>query len=208
MASGQKEIYYIIAPSYEEAMVSPHLEAFREKGLEVLVVTDELDDLIFGNLDRFKEKKFKSVIKGDIELDKEKKEGRVEATKEFGKLIELLKTRLANRVKDVRLSGRLTSSTCCLVSDEHSLDPSLEKLMKQMGQNVPDGKRILEINPNHKVLTTMQRMFEKSSTDARLDNYIDLLYNQALILDGQKPADPAKFVEMIGSLMVDPESTC
>ncbi|KPJ97880.1 MAG: heat-shock protein Hsp90 [Nitrospira bacterium SG8_35_4] len=201
MKEGQEDIYYITGTSYEEVKKSPYLEAFREKGYEVLIMLDEVDDFIVGGLE-FKEKKFKSVTKGDISLDKEKEKEKKTAGKKYKALIELIKERLKDEVKDVRLSGRLKDTACCLVGDEGDLDPQMEKLMKAMGQNVPRGKRILEINPAHPLFEAMNKLFEKEQKSAVLDGYIQLLYDQALLLEGSKPKDPAAFASAITRLMV------
>jgi molecular chaperone HtpG len=201
MKEGQEDIYYITGTSYDEVKKSPYLEAFKDKGYEVLIMLDEVDDFIVGGLD-FKEKKFKSVTKGDISLDKEKEKEKKSAEKKYKALIELIKEKLKDEVKNVRLSGRLKDTACCLVGDEGDLDPQMEKLMKAMGQNVPQGKRILEINPMHPLFEAMNKLFEKEQKSAVLDGYIQLLYDQALLLEGSKPKDPAAFAGAITRLMV------
>ncbi|MFO0753677.1 MAG: molecular chaperone HtpG [Thermodesulfovibrionales bacterium] len=201
MGAEQKEIYYITGTSLEEVKKSPYLEAFHEKGLEVLILLDELDDFVMGDLAEYKGKKFKSVVRGDIDLGKqdEKKE---EAKQRFEKLIELFKDQLKDEVKDVRLSGRLKDSPCCLVADEGDMDPTVEKLLKSMGREVFSGKRILEINPEHPVLAAMEEIFKKDMNSRLLKEYIDILYNQAVLLEGSKPKDPGAFARSITNLMV------
>ena len=201
MKEGQEDIFYITGTSYDEVKKSPYLEAFKEKGYEVLIMLDEVDDFIVGGLD-FREKKFKSVTKGDISLDKEKEKEKKTAGEKYKALIELIKDKLKDEVKDVRLSGRLKDTACCLVGDEGDLDPQMEKLMKAMGQNVPQGKRILEINPAHPLFEAMNKLFEKEQKSAVLDGYIQLLYDQALLLEGSRPKDPAAFASAIARLMV------
>jgi molecular chaperone HtpG len=201
MKEGQEDIYYLTGSTYDEVKKSPYLEALKEKGYEVLIMLDEVDDFIVSGLE-FKGKKFKSVIKGDISLDKDKEKEKKEAGKKYRALIELIKDRLKDEVKDVRLSGRLKDTACCLVGDEGDLDPQMEKLMKAMGQNVPQGKRILEINPAHPLFEAMNRLFEKEQQSAVLDGYIQILYDQALLLEGSKPKDPAAFAGAITRLMV------
>ena len=136
MVKGQEEIYYITGTSYDEAKKSPYLEAFKSKGYEVLIMLDEVDDFIVGGLE-YKEKKFKSAIKGDVTLDKKEKEEKKNAEKKYKALIELIKDQLKDDVKDVRLSGRLKDTACCLVGDEGDMDPQMKKLLKSMGQAVP-----------------------------------------------------------------------
>ncbi|MBZ0157564.1 MAG: molecular chaperone HtpG [Alphaproteobacteria bacterium] len=201
MGEEQKEIYYITGTSLDEVMKSPYLEAFHEKGLEVLILLDDLDDFVMGDLAEYKEKKFKSVIKGDIDLGKSVEE-RKETKQRFEKLIELFKNQLKDEVKDVRLSGRLKDSPCCLVADEGDVDPTVEKLLKSMGREVFSGKRILEINPDHPVLAAMEEIFEKDRESPLLKEYIDILYNQAVLLEGSKPKDPGAFARSITNLMV------
>jgi molecular chaperone HtpG len=201
MKEGQKDIYYITAASREEALRSPYLESFSAGGYEVLVMLDEIDDIITSALGQYKGKTFRSVLKGELDLgEKEKKE---EAARTYGKLVALLKETLSDRVKDVRLSGRLTDSACCLVSGEGELDPATLSLLKAMGQQVPEEKRILEINPDHPLLRAMQARFEKNSADPALKEYAGLLYEQALVLAGRLPGDPAAFVKAMAALMAE-----
>lgn len=197
MKEGQDDIYYISGVSREEVMKSPHLEAFRDKGYEVLFMLDEIDDLIFSGFE-YKGKKLKSVLRGDIHLDKTSRD---EEEKKFGKLVDFIKDHLKDDVKDVRLSGRLKDSACCLVSDEGDLDPKMEKFLKSMGQEVPAGKRILEINPDHSLFEAMNRLFEKEGGSALLGEYAGLLYDQALVMDGARPKDPVAFSRSMSKLM-------
>ena len=203
MKPGQDDIYYITAGSLEEALKSPYLEAFRDKDYEVLIMLDEVDDIIMGSLFEYKGKKLKSVIKGDISLDKSGSAEKKEAEQKFGKLIGLMKERLKEDVKDVRLSGRLKDSACCLVADEGGLDPNVERLMKAMGQDIPESPRILEINPSHPVLESMNDIVEKEEKKDLLNEYIELLYDQALLLEGSKLKDPAAFARSVSRLMAD-----
>jgi molecular chaperone HtpG len=202
MQKGQEDIYYVTGASRDEALRSPYLEAFKEKNYEVLVMLDDIDDFIMGGLE-FKGKKFKSVVKGDVTLDKSGKEEKEKAEKKFNKLIELIKDRLKDDVKDVRLSGRLKDSACCLVSDEGAMDPQMEKMLKAMGQNVPESRKTLEINPSHPLFESMNEVFEKDRNSTVLQEYADLLYNQALLLEGSKPKDSAEFARSVAKLMVD-----
>ncbi|OPY75071.1 MAG: Chaperone protein HtpG [Syntrophorhabdus sp. PtaU1.Bin153] len=201
MKEDQQEIYYASGASVTEILKSPYMEAFSEKDYEVLVMVDDIDDFIFSGFE-YKGKKMKSVLKGDIKLDKVVDTEHEKAKKEFGKLIELIKDRLKDQVKDVRLSGRLTDSACCLVADEHDLDPQMEKLLKAMGQDVPAAKRILEINPNHPLFAAMNAVFEKDRSNPILGEFTQLLYDQALLLEGSKPKDPGAFTRAVARLMV------
>ncbi|MGC1454760.1 MAG: molecular chaperone HtpG [Nitrospirota bacterium] len=201
MPIAQTEIYYITGRPDENVLQSPYLEAFREKGYEVLIMTDDIDDFIMLDLKEYKGKKIKSVIKGDINLDKSSDADRERSKEKFGKLLDMIRAQLKNEVKDARLSGRLKDSACCLVADEGGLDPQMEKLLKSMGQDVPSDKRILEINPSHPVLEAMNHLISKGGNEQLLKEYIDLLYDQALLLEGSKLKDPAAFTKSIAKLM-------
>jgi molecular chaperone HtpG len=201
LKEGQDEIFYILGTSRDEVMKSPYLEAFKDKGYDVLIMLDEVDDFVMSVLQEYKGKKIKSVIKGDIKLEKSDEKEK-EAKKKFSVLLELIKNQLKDDVKDVRLSGRLKDTACCLVADEGGMDPQVEKLLKSMGQKVPENKRILEINPSHPIFEAMNKIFEKDQKSVALDEYIKLLYDQALLLEGSKPKDPAAFTSAITRLMV------
>lgn len=201
MKEGQEDIYYITGTSLDETLKSPYLEAFKEKDYEVLIMLDDIDDVIMSSFE-YKGKKFKSAIKGDVTLDKSEKEEKEKAGKKYRKLLDLIQDRLGD-VKEVRLSGRLKDSACCLVGDEGEMDPQMEKLLKSMGQQVPERKRILEINPSHPIFEAMNKIFEKDRKSKVLGEYTDLLYDQALLLEGSKPKDSAAFAKAISRLMVE-----
>jgi molecular chaperone HtpG len=203
MPLAQTEIYYITGKADESVLQSPYLEAFRKKGYDVLIMTDDIDDIIMGGLQEYKGKKIKSVIKGDISLDKTEQAEKEKSKEKFEKLLARIKEQLKDEVKDVRLSGRLTDSACCLVADEGGLDPQMEKMLRAMGQDVPSSKRVLEINPTHEIFEIMNRFLEKGGQDDLLKEYTDLLYNQALLLEGSKLKDPAGFAKSIAKLMLD-----
>ena len=202
MKEGQEEIYYIVGTTLFEALRSPYLEAFRKKDYDVLVLLDDIDDFIFSGFE-YKGKKMKSITKGDMTLNKEEKEEKEKAQKKYEKFIDLVKDILKDDVKDVRLSARLTDTVCCLVTDEGDLDPQMEKLLKSMGQELPPMKRVLEINPAHPLFASMNTLFEKDKKSATLEEYVRLLYDQALVLEGSKPKDPGAFSKLIAKLMVD-----
>ncbi len=201
MKEGQEDIYYITGTSLDEALKSPYLEAFKEKDYEVLIMLEDIDDVIMSSFE-YKGKKFKSAIKGDVTLDKSEKDEKEKAGKKYKKLLDLINDRL-DEVKEVRLSGRLKDSVCCLVGDEGEMDPQMEKLLKSMGQDVPERKRILEINPSHPIFEAMNRIFEEDRKSKVLEDYTDLLYDQALLLEGSKPKDSAAFAKAISKLMVE-----
>ena len=202
MKTEQEAIYYITGTSLAEVQHSPYLEAFRGKDYEVFVMLDDIDDFVLSSFE-YKGKKLKSITKGDIDLDKTEKTEKETAKKQYEKLIDLMKDILKDDVKDVRPSGRLTDSACCLVADEGDLDPQMEKLLKAMGQEVPSKKRILEINPAHPLFASMKAIFEKDAKSSTLHDFIGLLYDQALILEGSKPKDPAAFSKTIAKLMTE-----
>jgi len=196
----QDTIYYITGRPDENILQSPYLEAFRTKGYEVLCLTDDIDDLIMLDLQEYKGKKIKNVVKGDVSLNKTTESEKEAQKGKFEKLLAKFKERLKEEVKDVRLSGRLTDSAICLVADEGGMDPQMEKLLKSMGQDVTAQKRILEINPGHPVFETMNGMLT-SGADEQVQEYIDLLYNQSLLLEGSKIKDPAAFARSVAKLM-------
>ena len=201
MKEGQEEIYYITGSSRDETLQSPYLEALKEKDYEVLIMLEDIDDVIMSSFE-YKGKKFKSAIKGDVTLDESEKEEKEKAGKKYKKLLDLIQDRLDD-VKEVRLSGRLKDSACCLVGDEGEMDLQMENLLKSMGQAVPERKRILEINPSHPIFEAMNKIFKEDRKSNVLADYTDLLYNQALLLEGSKPKDSAAFAKAISRLMVE-----
>lgn len=198
----QKDIYFIAGSSREEVEGSPYLEAFNEKGYEVLYMLDEIDGFILEHFE-YNKNKFKSVIKGDIDLDKTDDKEKKKSKERYEKLIELMKDQLKDDVKDVRLSGRLKDSACCLVADDGSIDHNMENILKSMGQDVPDSKRIFEINPAHTIFEKMNDIFEKDKENAILKRYIGLLYDQALMLEGSKPKDAPAFAKAVSQLIAE-----
>ena len=199
MKEGQSDIYYMTGSSLHDMADSPYLEAFREKGYEVLFMADDIDDLVFNGFE-YKGKKLKSVLKGDIALDRAEKDG---TGAELDGLRDFMKTILKDDVKDVRISGRLKDSPCCLVGDEGDLDPRMEKMLKAMGQEVPVRKKVLEINPGHPIFDSMKKLFEKDKAVPLLEEYSRLLLDQALLLSGERPKDPARFSRYLSHLMVE-----
>lgn len=202
MKDGQEEIYYITGRSRSDLLRSPYLETFRAKDYEVFLMLDEIDDFILGGLE-FKGKKLKSALKGDISLDKSGNEGREKSKERYKKLVVFMKERLKDEVKDVRLSGRLMDSPCCLVSEEGDPDPNMERLLKAMGQDLPPVRRILEINPVHPLIEAMNKSVESDVKGAALEEYVDLLYDQALLLEGSKPRDPVVLTKTVSRLIVE-----
>ena len=201
MPIAQAEIYYITGRPDENVLQSPYLEAFREKGYEVLIMTDDIDDIIMLDLQEYKGKKIKSVVKGDISLDKSGEADKEKSKEKFGKLLAMIKEQLKDEVKDVRLSGRLKDSACCLVSDEGGLDPQMEKTAQVHGP----GRAVREEGPgdqpDHQVFEAMNDLIDKGGKEELLKEYIDLLYDQALLLEGSKVKEPAAFAKAMAKLM-------
>ena len=208
MKSDQEAIYYMTGPSLEAVNNSPHLEAFKAKGYDVLLLTDPVDEVWIQYADEFEGKKFLSIGKGDVELgtDEEKEAGKQaleEKSKSFEDLLKVLQTELDNDLKEVRLSNRLTESAACLVGDLGDMTPQMEQLMRAMGQEVPKVKRILEINPNHPVLEKLKVKFESDSKDPVISKYARLLHGQALLAEGTHLPDPGAFSKLVADLMVE-----
>lgn len=202
MKEGQEHIYYMPAASWEDAVRSPYMETFAAKGIEVLIMTDEVDHLVLPGL-VYKGKTVKSIITGDVNLGKNEKEEKEEAKKKFEKLIDLMRGQLGEYVKDVRLSGRLKDSACLLVTDEGDMDPQMSRILKSMGKDVPGSKKILEINPDHPLFAAMNNLFDTDPKSERLLEYSGMLYDQALLLEGSKPRNPAEFTKTMAKLMVN-----
>ena len=200
MKEGQDRIYYVTADSFAAAKNSPHLEIFRKKGIEVLLLSDRVDEWLVSNLREFEGKKLQSVAKGDLDLGKlENEEEKKEQEKESGEyqdLVARIKSSLGEKVKDVRITHRLTESPACIVSDELDMGKNLERLLKSAGQKVTESKPILEINPNHPIVQSLK--YE----EGRFSDWSDILFDQALLAEGGQLEDPAGFVKRLNSLML------
>lgn len=207
MPEGQDAIYYLTGESRAKLESSPHLEAFREKGYEVLLLSEPVDEVWAQSVFEFQGKPLKSIGKGDITLGTEEERAAAEAARkeqeaQFTTLLECLKAKLEAQVKEVRLSSRLTTSPACLVGGEGDLSPQLEQMMRAMGQDVPEAKRILELNPAHPALEKLQGLFAANPDDPALQDYADLLYGQAALAEGAAPPDPARFSKLVAELMM------
>ena len=200
LQEGQDKIYYVTADSFNAARNSPHLEIFRKKGIEVLLLSDRVDEWVVGNLTEFDGKPLASVAKGGLDLGKLEDEAEKAAVeKETGELKDLLdkmKTSLGDKVKEVRVTHRLTDSPACLVADEHEMGMNLARLMKAAGQNMPISRPILEINPTHPVVLRLK--YE----DKQFEDWAAVLFDQALLAEGGTLDDPASFVKRINQLML------
>jgi molecular chaperone HtpG len=207
MPEAQKEIYYITGDSVSAVANSPLLEAFKEKGYEVIYMVDKVDEFMMQGLADFKDKKFKAVNKGDVDIksEDEKKEDEKkneENKKTFGTLLEDMQKHLDGELKEVRLSNRLKSSAVCLVSDEFGMTPQMEQMFRSMGQEVPKSKRIMELNPDHSVVKILQKIHGENKGDDRVTKFTGLLYNQALLAEGLPIENPVEFSRQIADLMV------
>jgi len=207
MPEGQKEIYYITGNSRAVVENSPHLEICRKKEYEVLFLVDPIDEWLVQSLTEYNGKKLKSVLQGELEVETEEEkkqleDKRKEAEKEYGDLLGFIKEKLADRVKEVRLSSRLTDSACCLVADEYGMNANMERILKAMNQDVPESKRVLELNADHPITAIMRKLFDKDKGNRKLDDYCELLYDQALLTEGTPVRDPLRFTRLISELMV------
>ena len=191
MKETQSAIYYLTGPSRRAVEHSPHLEAFQERGYEVLYLVDAVDELLIQGLPEFDGKNVKSVGKGTADLGEEK--DLKEKTPGYSRLIEVLAKKLEDRVKEVRLSSRLTSSPACLVVSDHDVSPNLEKLLNQMKGAGSRQKRIMELNPNHEIILKMRDRPE----DAMIDDFAELLFGYALLAEGSDLQDPLKFNQAV-----------
>jgi molecular chaperone HtpG len=206
MPETQQEIYYLIADDLETARHAPHSEALTQRGYDVLLFTDPIDQWVVDTLREFDGKKLVAVDKGALEVgtDEEKAAAKKKieaAAGDFKELTALIQEHLKDDVKEVRFSPRLTGSACCLVADEHALSPTMERLMRAMNQEVPKQLRTLELNPDHTVITRMKRMLEADKADSRLADFADLLFGQALLAEGSSPKDPQRFTRLVAELM-------
>jgi len=202
MQAEQKEIDYLIGDSRGLIENSPYLETFKARGVEVLLLTDPVDEFLVSSIHSYKDKPLKAVDRGDVETDKETEEKRKADSEKYKALLDVLKAKLPD-VKDVRLTARLKESAAVLVADEHAMSAHLERLLQRMGrgEEVPPSKRILEINPDHPAVQTLNKLVEKDPADPRIDTYVGLLYDQALISEGSRVKDPAVFAKRINELL-------
>jgi molecular chaperone HtpG len=202
MKDGQDKIYYVTADTFSAARGSPHLEIFRKKGVEVLLMYDRVDEWAMANLTEFEGKKLQSVAKGDLDLgklqdDADKKEQEKEAG-EFKDLTEKIGKTLGDKVKEVRVTHRLTGSPACLVSDQWGMSMNLERLLKAAGQKVPDSKPILEVNPHHPLVQGLKY----ESDEMRFSDWSHILFDQAVLAEGGQLDDPGAFVKRLNELML------
>lgn len=201
MAEGQEKIYYITADSYAAAKNSPHLELFRKKGIEVLLLSDRIDEWMMSYLTEFDGKSFQSVSKADDALDKladEETEQQKESEKALEPFVERVKTLLGERVKDVRLTHRLTDTPAIVVTDADEMSTQMAKLFAAAGQEAPEVKYIFEINPDH----TLVKKASEASDDARFADWVELLLDQALFAERGTLEDPNQFIRRMNQLLL------
>ena len=207
MIPDQKNIYFLTGDSRATVDNSPHLEVFKKKDVEVLFMTEPVDEFILPGFGEYSDKSLKSIAQGDIDLgtEEEKKiaeEQKKEVTGKYKNLIKKIEESLKEDVKEVRLSNRLTDSPSCLVTDEGDINPQMERIFAAMNQPVPEVKRILEINPNHPVIEKMNKIFESDKKDPKVSDFSELLHNQALLTEGVAVKDPVRFSKLITDLMI------
>ena len=202
MKEGQDKIYYVVADSFEAAKNSPHLEVFRKKGIEVLLMSDRIDEWLVSHLNEFDGKQLQSVTRGGLDLgdmdDAETKEAQEKLEKEFDSVVVRIKDALKGKVKDVKLSQRLTDSPACIVADEHDMSSQMAKLMASVGQEVPETLPIFEINGEHELV----KHVADEQDDDKFNQWVEVLFEQAMLAERGNLKDPASFVSRLNKLML------
>jgi len=204
MLEGQDKIYYVTASTFNAAKNSPHLEIFRKKGLEVLLLSDRIDEWLVGHLAEYEGKKLQSVTKGELDMtqfadEKEHAGKKEEAKPADNNVITHVKTILGDKVKDVRLTHRLTTSPACIVADDKDMGLEMMRILKMAGQDVPDVKPIFELNPDHPLFAKLSQ----ETDDERFADWTQILFDQALLAEGGQLDDPASFVQRLNRMLAD-----
>lgn len=204
MKDGQEQIFYATGDTREQILKSPHLEAFKAKGYEVLLLTDPVDEVWVQNVTEFDGKPLQSVARGEVDLESDEERSAREAEREeqgraFAELMGWLKETLDEHVKEVRLSSRLTESPACLITDAFDITPALARLYKASGQEVPVAKRILELNPEHPLVTGLRQAHQDRRDDPAIAETAELLYGTALLAEGGALDDPARFADLLAA---------
>lgn len=201
MKEGQEKIYYITAETHNAANHSPHLEVFKKKGIEVLLLSDHVDEWVANHLREFDGKSLESVTQGDLDLgdleDKKEKKEQEKEEKSFKSLIEQMKGVLGEEVEDIRVSHRLTDSPACLVANAGAMDANMERIMKSMGQEVPSSKRVMEINVEHPLVERLQ----SEADEDRFADWTRILFDQSMLAEGSQLDDPASFTRRLNGLL-------
>lgn len=209
MPAEQSEIYYAAGKDRNTVERLPQMEILREKGYEVLYLFDRVDEFAIESLHEYQGKRFKSISRGELNLTGEKDQEAKKTTEELSKknesLLKAIKGHLGSKVTEVKLSNRLKSSAVCLVSGEHGISLQMEQILSQMDQKLMRASRILELNPNHPVFATLQKLFEAGHENDKFKDYVDLLYGQALLIEGLEIDDPLGFADKVAGLMVAAE---
>ncbi len=202
MKEGQDKVYYVVADSFEAAKNSPHLEVFRKKGIEVLLMSDRIDEWLVSHLNEFDGKQLQSVTRGGLDLgdmdDAETKEAQEKLEKEFDSVVVRIKEVLKDKVKEVKLSQRLTDSPACIVADDNDMSSQMAKLMASVGQEVPDTLPIFEINGDHDLV----KHVADEQDDDKFSQWVDVLFEQAMLAERGSLKDPASFVARLNKLML------
>lgn len=203
MQDGQDKIYYLVAESLKAAQNSPHLEIFKKKGIEVVLMYDRIDEWLMGHLNEFEGKQFQDISRGELDLgkleDEEDKEQQEKSAKEFADLVTRIKKNLGDKVKEVRLTHRLTDSAACLAIDEHDMGAQMRKIMEASGQAVPESKPIFEINPEHPLLVKL----DKEADEERFGDLVAILFGQASLAEGGQLEDPSEFSARLNKLLME-----
>ncbi len=206
MKEGQEKIYYLTADSLSAAKNSPHLEVFRKKGIEVLLLTDRIDEWMLCYLNEFDGKPLQSVAKGAVDLgqlqDEEEKKQAEAAAEQFKPVLERLKTALEGRAKDVRVTTRLVDSPACVVVEEGDISGHLARMLKQAGQAAPVSLPTLEINPEHALVRKLGEIDADDAGQARFGDLAQVLFDQALLAEGGVLEDPAAYVRRVNALLL------
>ena len=202
MKDGQEHIFYATGASRQQLLSSPHLEAFKAKGYEVLLLTDPVDEVWVDMVPEFDGMRLQSVAKGEVDLDSEEDKSaheteRSQLERDYADLLGWLADTLVDHVKEVRLSTRLTESPACLITDSFGMTPALARMLEASGQTVPQEKRILELNPGHPLIVGLRDGFSSRGGDAALGEVAELLYGTALLAEGGTLEDPAKFAALL-----------
>ena len=202
MKEGQQNIFYMTGESRAAMENSPHMEAFRARGVEVLLLTDPVDEVWVEAVPEFDGKQLRSIAKGEADLDTEEEKKEVEGEREkrqqeFAGLLTWMTGRLSEEVKEVRLSSRLTVSPACVVSDSDDVTPALRSMYRAMGQEIPQTKRILELNPGHPLVDGLRKAQAERDSDPGLDETAELIYGMALLAEGGELSDPSRFTKLM-----------
>jgi molecular chaperone HtpG len=203
MKEGQDKIYYVVADSFEAAKNSPHLEVFRKKGIEVLLMSDRIDEWLVSHLTEFEGKQLQSVTRGGLDLgdmdDEATKQAQEKLEKEFDSVVTRIQDALKGKVKEVKLSQRLTDSPACIVADENDMSSQMAKLMASVGQEVPETLPIFEINAEHELV----KHVADEQDDTLFDQWVEVLFEQAMLAERGSLKDPASFVSRLNKLMLN-----